>query len=146
MIISGYGLLLLFTSKFNMGDIVTKSYTYLYFFCISCCFSDHLLTYVLCFILNSDRTIFFCLICSRRQKIPPMIRKSVVKEASLLDSRMGTAVMEDRIRNKVEKITREQKLVLYHNRRVFRSSLGDLKIRQFVDIVIQEVKMSRQPK
>ena len=54
-------------------------------------------------------------------------------------------MMEDRIRNKVEKITREQKLVLRQQTGI-ESSLDESEIRQLVDIVIQEVKVSRRLK
>jgi hypothetical protein len=69
---------------------------------------------------------------------------SVIKEASLLDS-MGTAVMEDRIRQKVEKITKEQKMVLMQQTGI-ESSLEDSEISQLVDVVIQEVKKSKRAK
>jgi hypothetical protein len=78
------------------------------------------------------------------KKLRQLIRTSVVKEASLLGS-MGAAMLEDRIRNKVEKITREQKIVLIQQTGI-ESSLDDSEISQFVDTVIQGVKRSRRLK
>jgi hypothetical protein len=77
------------------------------------------------------------------KKLRQIIRASVVNEASLLDS-MGTAAMEDRIRQKVAKITREQKSVLIQQTGI-ESSLDDSEISQFVETVIQEVKRSKRP-
>jgi hypothetical protein len=81
---------------------------------------------------------------SEDKKLRQLIRKSVVKEANLLHS-MGEAIIEDRIRNKVEKITREQKMVLIQETGI-ESSLNDSEISRYVDSVIQQVKRSRRLK
>ena len=77
-------------------------------------------------------------------KLRQIIRTTVVKEVSLLHS-MGTAVMEDKIRKKVEKIAKEQEIVLIQETGI-ESSLDDSEIRQYVDAVILEVKSSKVPK
>lgn len=135
MIISGYGLLLLFTASQHQILLLNP---YPPFGLPTICYVGLASYLILTGVYSSALSV------AEDKKLRQFIRKSVVKEASLLDS-MGTAVMEDRIRNKVEKITREQKLVLRQQTGI-ESSLGDSEIRQFVDIVIQEVKMSRQPK
>ena len=135
MIISGYGLLLLFTASQHQILLLNP---YPPFGLPTICYVGLASYLILIGVYSSALSV------AEDKKLRQLIRTSVVKEASLLDS-MGTAVMEDRIRNKVEKITREQKLVLRQQTGI-ESSLDDSEIRQFVDIVIQEVKMSRRPK
>ena len=58
---------------------------------------------------------------------------------------MATAVMEDSIRQKIAKITKEQKMVLIQQTGI-ESSLDDSEISQYVGVVILEVKSSKVPK
>jgi hypothetical protein len=135
MIISGYGLLLLFTA--NQHQVLQQN-PYPPFGLPTICYVG-LASYLILIGVYSS-----ALSAAEDKKLRQLIRTSVVKEASLLDS-MGTAVMEDRIRKKVEKITKEQKMVLIQQSGI-ESSLDDSEISQFVDTVILEVKRSRRLK
>jgi hypothetical protein len=54
-------------------------------------------------------------------------------------------MMEDRIRQKVAKITKEQKMILIQQTGI-ESSLDDSEINQYVESVLLEVKKSRRLK
>jgi hypothetical protein len=135
MIISGYSLLLFFTA--NQHEVFQQN-PFPPFGLPTICYVG-LASYLILI-----GVYFSALSVAEDKKLRHLIRTSVVKEASLLDS-MGAAIMEDRIRNKVEKITREQKMFLIQQTGI-ESSLDDSEISQFVDTVIQEVKRSRLPK
>jgi hypothetical protein len=135
MIISGYGLLLLFTASQHQ---VLQQYPYPPFGLPTICYVGLASYLILIGVYSSALSV------AEDKKLRQIIRTSVVKEASLLDS-MGTAAMEDRIRQKVAKITKEQKLILIQQTGI-ESSLDDSEISQFVETVIQEVKRSKRPK
>ena len=135
MIISGYGLLLLFTA--NQHQVLQLN-PYPPFGLPTICYVGLASYLILIGVYSSALSV------AEDKKLRQLIRTSVVKEANLLDS-MGTAIMEDRIRQKVAKITREQKMVLIQQTGI-ESSLDDTEISQLVDTVILEVKRSRRPK
>jgi hypothetical protein len=135
MIISGYGLLFLFTASQHQILLLNP---YPPFGLPTICYVGLASYLILIGVYSSALSV------AEDKKLRQLIRMSVVKEASLLDS-MGTAVMEDRIRQKVEKITKEQKLVLIQETGI-EPSLDDSEISQFVENVIQEVKRSKRPK
>lgn len=135
MIISGYGLLLLFTA--NQHQLLELN-PYPPFGLSTICYVGLASYLILIGVYSSALSV------SEDKKLRQLIRKSVVKEANLLHS-MGEAIIEDRIRNKVEKITREQKMVLIQETGI-ESSLDDSEISRYVDSVIQQVKRSRRLK
>jgi hypothetical protein len=135
MIISAYGLLLLFTASQHQILLLNP---YPPFGLPTICYVGLASYLILIGVYSSALSV------ADDKKLRQVIRMSVVKEASLLHS-MGTAVMEDRIRNKVEKITKEQKMILIQQTGI-ESSLDDTEISQLVDTVIQEVKKSRRLK
>jgi hypothetical protein len=135
MIISGYGLLLLFTA--NQHQLLELN-PYPPFGLTTICYVGLASYLILIGVYYSALSV------AEDTKLRQIIRSTVVKEASLLDS-MGTAVMEDRIRKKVAKIAKEQKLVLTQQTGI-ETSLDDSEIRQYVDAVLLEVKSSKVPK
>lgn len=135
MIISGYGLLLLFTA--NQHQLLELN-PYPPFGLTTICYVGLASYLILIGVYSSALSV------AEDTKLRQIIRRTVVNEASLLDS-MGTAVMEDRIRKKVAKIANEQKLVLTQQSGI-ESSLDDSEIRQYVDAVLLEVKSSKVPK
>jgi hypothetical protein len=135
MIISGYGFLLLFTASQHQILLLNP---YPPFGLPTICYVGLASYLILIGVYSSALSV------AEDKKLRQIIRMSVEKEASLLDS-MGTAVMEDRIRQKVVKITKEQKMVLMQQTGI-ESSLDDSEISQLVSTVIQEVKRSRHLK
>jgi len=135
MIISGYGLLLLFTA--NQHQVLLLN-PYPPFGLPTICYVGLASYLILIGVYSSALSV------AEDKKLRQLIRTTVVKESSLLDS-MGSAIMEDGIRQKVAKITREQKMVLIQETGID-SSLDDSEISQFVETVIQEVKRSRRLK
>jgi hypothetical protein len=132
MIISGYGLLLLFTANQHQ---VLQINPYPPFGISTVCYVGLASYLILIGVYSSALSV------AEDTRLRYIIRAAVVNEASLLDS-MGTAVMEDRIRKKVAKIAKEQELVLKQQTGI-ESSLDDTEIRQYVDAVLLEVKSSR---
>jgi hypothetical protein len=135
MIISGYGLLLLFTA--NQHQVLQLN-PYPPFGLSTICYVGLASYLILIGVYSSALSV------AEDTKLRQIIRTTVVKEVSLLRS-MGTAVMEDRIRKKVAKIAKEQEIVLIQQTGI-ESSLDDSEIRQYVDAVILEVKSSKVPK
>jgi hypothetical protein len=132
MIISGYGLLLLFTA--NQHQVLQQN-PYPPFGLPTICYVGLASYLILIGVYSSALSV------AEDKKLRQIIRTSVLKEVSLLDS-MGTAVMEDRIRQKVAKIAKEQELVLKQQTGI-ESSLDNTEIRQYVDAVLLEVKSSK---
>ena len=131
MIISGYGLLLLFTA--NQHQVLQLNpYPPLI------CYVGLASYLILIGVYSSALSV------AEDTKLRQIIRTTVVNEVSLLHS-MGTAIMEDRIRKKVAKIAKEQESVLIQQTGI-ESSLDDSEISQYVDAVILEVKSSKVPK
>jgi len=135
MIISGYGLMLLFTA--NQHQVLQLN-PYPPFGLSTICYVGLASYLILIGVYSSALSV------AEDTKLRQIIRTTVVKEVSLLGS-MGTAVMEDSIRKKVAKIAKEQEIVLIQETGI-ESSLDDSEIRQYVDAVILEVKSSKIPK
>jgi hypothetical protein len=135
MIISGYGLLLLFTA--NQHQVLQLN-PYPPFGLSTICYVGLASYLILIGVYSSALSV------AEDTKLRQIIRTTVVKEVSLLHS-MGTAIMEDRIRKKVAKIAKEQEIVLIQQTGI-ESSLDDSEISQYVDAVILEVKSSKVPK
>jgi len=135
MIISGYGLLLLFTA--NQHQVLQLN-PYPPFGLSTICYVGLASYLILIGVYSSALSV------AEDTKLRQIIRTTVVNEVSLLHS-MGTAIMEDRIRKKVAKIAKEQESVLIQQTGI-ESSLDDSEISQYVDAVILEVKSSKVPK
>jgi len=132
MIISGYGLLLLFTA--NQHQLLELN-PYPPFGLTTICYVGLASYLILVGVYSSALSV------AEDTKLRQTIRRTVVNEASLLDS-MGMALIEDRIRKKVVNIAKEQKLVLTQQTGI-ESSLDDSEIRQYVDAVLLELKSSK---
>jgi hypothetical protein len=135
MIISGYGLLLLFIANQHQ---VLQLHPYPPYGLPTICYVGLASYLILIGVYSSALSV------AEDTKLRQIIRTTVVNEVSLLHS-MGTVIMEDRIRKKVAKIAKEQEIVLIQKTGI-ESSLEDSEIRQYVDAIILEVKSSKVPK
>jgi len=133
MVLSAYGLILLFVSN---QAIVLVSAPYPPFGLVTTSFMGISSYLVLVGIYSAATSV------AEDSKLRQTIRKVAVKEAKLLDS-IGTALMENELQRRIIKLTKEQKEILTQQTGI-EPSLDEDQVKQYVDEVIKEIKNSIQ--
>jgi hypothetical protein len=131
MVLSAYGLILLFVSN---QAIVLVSAPYPPFGLVTTSFMGISSYLVLVGIYSAATSV------AEDSKLRQTIRKVAVKEAKLLDS-IGTALMENELQRRIIKLTKEQKEILTQQTGI-EPSLDEDQVKQYIVEVIKEIKSS----